>query len=206
MMRKKCKKFHWCTSRGLNFIETVYDLFDNPSYFLWKHWSVGFNIFDLVTLILECGIFFLNINLQNNFSTVSAWVSYITRVFLLIRTFLGYCIFDTVILTLEFDLFIRIFNLAHKIWTMSARALIFRMTNNSDNTFPWVLGQHFFTMWPWPWSLIYFLKTLIWLITFQQRVLEFSYLTWEFLVIRSFCWYWTFWPRHLTIFLNEHWS
>ena len=24
--------FHWCTSRGLNFIETVYELFDNPSY------------------------------------------------------------------------------------------------------------------------------------------------------------------------------
>ena len=54
------------------------------------------------------------------------------------KNFLGYCICNTVILTLEFDLFIRNFNLAHKIWTMSARALIFRMTNNSYNTFPWV--------------------------------------------------------------------
>ena len=26
------KKFNCCTSRGLNFIETVYELFDNPSY------------------------------------------------------------------------------------------------------------------------------------------------------------------------------
>ena len=32
MMRKKCSTFHRCTLRGLNFIETVHELFDNPSY------------------------------------------------------------------------------------------------------------------------------------------------------------------------------
>ena len=33
-MRNKCSTFHRCTSRGLNFIETVYELFDNPSYII----------------------------------------------------------------------------------------------------------------------------------------------------------------------------
>ena len=32
MMFKKCSNFHWCILRGFNFIETVYELFDNPSY------------------------------------------------------------------------------------------------------------------------------------------------------------------------------
>ena len=31
-MFKKCSNFHWCLLRGFNFIETVYELFDNPSY------------------------------------------------------------------------------------------------------------------------------------------------------------------------------
>ena len=37
MMRKKCSTFHRCTLRGLNFIETVYELFDNPSYMFLYH-------------------------------------------------------------------------------------------------------------------------------------------------------------------------
>ena len=32
MMFKKCSHFHWCFLRGFNFIETVYELYDNPSY------------------------------------------------------------------------------------------------------------------------------------------------------------------------------
>ena len=32
MMFKKCSNFHWCIFRGFNFILTVYELFDNPSY------------------------------------------------------------------------------------------------------------------------------------------------------------------------------
>ena len=34
MMFKNCSNFHWCSLRGLNFIGTVYELFDNPSYIL----------------------------------------------------------------------------------------------------------------------------------------------------------------------------
>ena len=32
MMFKKCSNFHWFILRGFNFIKTVYELFDNPSY------------------------------------------------------------------------------------------------------------------------------------------------------------------------------
>ena len=32
MMFKKCSNFHWFILRGCNFIKTVYELFDNPSY------------------------------------------------------------------------------------------------------------------------------------------------------------------------------
>ena len=84
-------------------------------------------------------------------------------------------------------------------------ALIFHMNIPRDKTFPWV--PLFFTPWPWPWSLTHFLKTLTLLITFKQWVLELWYFTWIFSVIRSLCWYFTFWPWHLTyIFLNWHWS
>ena len=96
------------------------------------------------------------------------------------------------------------FNLANNFWTVSARALIFHMSIPCDKTFPWI--PLFFTLWPWPWSLTYFCKTLTLLITFEQWVLELWYFTWVFLVIRPFCWYLTFWPWHLTYFLNWHWS
>ena len=32
MMFKQCSIFHGCILRGFNFIEPVYELFDNPSY------------------------------------------------------------------------------------------------------------------------------------------------------------------------------
>ena len=34
MMFKKCSNFHWIILRGFNFMKTVYELFDNPSYAL----------------------------------------------------------------------------------------------------------------------------------------------------------------------------
>ena len=40
MMFKKCAKFHWCILRGFNFIKTVYELFDNPSYFVADRFRV----------------------------------------------------------------------------------------------------------------------------------------------------------------------
>ena len=62
--------------------------------------------------------------------------------------------------------------------------------------FSWV--PLFFTLWPWPWSLTYFLKTLTLLITLEQWVLEHWYLTWVFLVIRPF--------RGFIIFLRTYYT
>ena len=36
MMFKKCSNFHLCIFRGFNFIDTVYELFDNPSFFHFR--------------------------------------------------------------------------------------------------------------------------------------------------------------------------
>ena len=74
------------------------------------------------------------------------------------------------------------FNLANNFWTVSAKALIFHMNIPCDKTFSWV--PLFFTLWPWPWNLTHFLKTLALLITFELWVLELLYFTWVFLVIR----------------------
>ena len=97
---------------------------------------------------------------------------------------MGTIIYDPVTLTLEFDPFFENFNLANNFWIVGARALIFLMSIPCDKTFQWV--PLFFTLWPWPWSLTYFLKILTLLITFEQWVLELQYFTWVFLVIRPF--------------------
>ena len=47
-------------------------------------------------------------------------------------------IFYPVTLTLEFDLLFENFNLANNFWTVSARALIFHMSNPCDKTSQWV--------------------------------------------------------------------
>ena len=58
----------------------------------------------------------------------------------------------------------------------------------------------FFTLWPWPWSMTYFLKTLTLLITFEQWVLRLWYFTWIFPVIRPFYGYhYFFYPVTLTL-------
>ena len=59
-------------------------------------------------------------------------------------------------------------------------------------------GYHFFTLWPWPLSLTYFLKTLTLLITFEQWVPQLWYFTWVFLVIRPFSGYHFFYPVTLS--------
>ena len=114
-------------------------------------------------------------------------------------------IFDSVSLTLEFDLLFKNFNLAYNFWTVSARALIFHMIIPCDKTFQWV--PLFFTLWPWPWSLTHFLKTLTLLITVELWVLELWYFTWVLLVIRPLSGYHYFftlwpWPLSLTYFLK----
>ena len=35
-MFKKCSKFYWSTIRGFDFMKTVYELFDNPSYCAYR--------------------------------------------------------------------------------------------------------------------------------------------------------------------------
>ena len=80
---------------------------------------------------------------------------------------------------------------------MNARGLIFHMSIPCDKTFPWI--QLFLTLWSWPESLTYFLKTLTLLITFEQWVLELWYFTWVFLVIRPFSGYHYFWPCDLDL-------
>ena len=67
---------------------------------------------------------------------------------------------------------------------MSVRALIFHMSIPCEKTFPWV--PLFFTLWPWPRSLTYFLKNLTLLITFEHWVLELWYFIWVIIVTRSF--------------------
>ena len=63
---------------------------------------------------------------------------------------------DLVTLSLEFDLLYENFNLGNHFWTVSTRVLIFHTSILCDKTILWL--QTFFTLWPWPWSLAYFLN------------------------------------------------
>ena len=103
--------------------------------------------------------------------------------------------------TLELDPFFENFNLLNNFWKVSARALIFYTSIPREETFLWVPLS--MTLWPWPWSLIHFLKTLTLVMTFEQWVLEFWYFTWIFLVVKPRCGYYYFlpWPWRLTYLL-----
>ena len=89
------------------------------------------------------------------------------------------------------------FNLAYNFWTVRARALIFHMIIPCDMTFPWI--PLFLTLWPWPWNLTHYLKTLTLFITFDLCVLELWYFTWLFLVIRPLNGYHYFLPCDLDL-------
>ena len=54
-------------------------------------------------------------------------------------------------------------------------------------------GTIIFDLWPWPWSMTYFWKTLALVITFLPEVIGFSYCTCVFPVTRPFTWYHNFW-------------
>ena len=101
--------------------------------------------------------------------------------------------------------FLKFFNLANYFWTVSASTMIFHISISCDMTFPWV--PLFFTLWRWPCSLTYFLKTLILLINFEQWVLELCYFTWVIIVTWPFRGYQLFftqwhWPWSLTYFFK----
>ena len=122
---------------------------------------------------------------------------YFTWIFPVIRPFWGYHYFLPCDLDLGVWPFFKNFNLSNNFWTVSARTLIFHMSISCDKTFLWL--PLFFTLWPWPWSLIHFLKTLTLLITFEQWLLDLWYFTWVFLVIRPFLGYHYFWPSDLDL-------
>ena len=69
--------------------------------------------------------------------------------------------------------------------TLGVRAVIFYIS--IVKALLWV--PILLTLWPWPWSLIYILKTLTLLITFKQWVLELLCFTWVFFVKRLYCGY-----------------
>ena len=144
------------------------------SFTLWPWlWSLT-DFFKTLTLLITCKQWVLEL-----------W--YFTPVFLVTRPSRGYQHFWPCILDLVVWPIFENFNLANNIWTVSARTLIFHMSNPCDPS----VGTNVIDLWPW--NLAYFLKNLTLLITFQQWVPEFSY---------SSCWYKTFWPWHL-IFKKE---
>jgi hypothetical protein len=66
-----------------------------------------------------------------------------------------------------------------------------------DKTF--LLVPNFKTLWPWPWSLIHFSKTLKLAISFEWQVIGLSHFICVFLMTRHFYWYQSFWPCDLDL-------
>ena len=93
--------------------------------------------------------------------TLQQWVLelwYLTWIFPVIRPFCGYHYLLPCDLDLDVWSFFENFNLANNFSTVSDKALIFYMNIPCCKTFLWV--PLFSTLWPWPWSLTHFLKTL----------------------------------------------
>ena len=93
-------------------------------------------------------------------------------------------IFDLLTLTLMFDLLLKNFNVGHSFLTRRVRALVLHMYIPSDKTFSWI--TKFFTLWPWPWRLTYFQKTLTLAIVSSPEEVGLSYNICTFLVTRHF--------------------
>jgi hypothetical protein len=66
-----------------------------------------------------------------------------------------------------------------------------------DKTF--LLVPNFLTLWPWPWSLTHFSKTLTLAISFEWQVIWLSYLISVFFTTKPFYWYQIFWPCDLDL-------
>ena len=62
-----------------------------------------------------------------------------------------------------------------------------------------IIFESILTLWPWPWSLTYFWKTLTLAITFKPEVIQLLYCTSVFLVTRPLTWYHKFWPCDLNL-------
>ena len=168
-------------------------------YSLWQDLSCGTIVFVLVTLTLKFDLLLKNFNLGHNFLTRRD----IAHVYSLWQELsCGTIVFDLVTLTLKLhvDLLLKNFNLGNNFLTRRDRAFILHMCIPCDKTFH--LVPYFLTSWPWPWSLIYFWKTLTLAITFLPEEIGLSwnsYCTCVFLVTRPFIWYHSFWPRDLDL-------
>ena len=113
--------------------------------------------FYLVTLTF--GLLLKNcITLAITFLPEVKGLSYCTCAFPVTRPFTWYPDFWPRDLDLEVWPTLKNFNLGHNFLTRSDRAFILHMCIPCDKTFHIVL--YFLTLWPWPWSLIYFWKTL----------------------------------------------
>ena len=162
-------------------------------YFTWEFLVIwpfrGYFIFYPVTLTLEFDPFLGKNNLANNFWTGSAAALMFYMSISCDKTFPLVPIFFTLdlgvwpiflkTLTLlitfeqwEFDISLKMFNLTCHFRTVSARAWIFYMSILWDKTSPWV--PKLLTLWPWTWSLTYFLKNFhfinnIWIVSVELR-------------------------------------
>jgi hypothetical protein len=153
---------------------------------LWQDLSIGTIIFDLVTLTLNFDPLFKNFNIGHIVGMAS------DRDFICVCTLwqdlsVGTIIFYLVTLTLKFDPLFKNFNIGHIIWLASDRVFIFHMCVLYDKTF--LMVPKFLTMWPWPWSLTHFSKTLTLAILFEWQVIGLSYFICVFLMTRPFYWY-----------------
>lgn len=58
VMFKKYSKFHWCTLRGFNFKEKVYELFNNPFYIVKRYdiainWRIKIRLYKMVNACIS---------------------------------------------------------------------------------------------------------------------------------------------------------
>ena len=175
---------HWSKSYVYGrFHQRYIDIIVENNEFYAPRSKIGGHIVFVLSVILSFCHSLWNFNLSYKFWTVSARALIFHMSIPCDKTFPWVSIiFDPVTLTLEFDPFKKNFNLTYNFWTVSARALIFHMSIPCDKTF--LLVPLFFILWPWPWSLNHFLKTLTILITFEQWVLELWHFTWVSLMIR----------------------
>jgi hypothetical protein len=127
-------------------------------YSLWKDLSMGTIIFYLVTLTLVFDL----LNESFNFGCIFWLVG--TRALTFHMTF-SWPWWVPKYLTLwpwpwylTYLLHCKTFNLSYIFWMVCTRALVFCMSVSSDKTFLWVPTD--LTLWPWPWCLVYIIKTL----------------------------------------------
>ena len=120
--------------------------------------------------------FFGNFNLANNFWTARARSLIFHMSILCDKTLSRIPKCSPYALTLKFDLRFKnfIFNFVNNTWIVSARALIFHMSIHSYRSVVW--KPTVLTLWPWPWSLAYFINLIynIWIVSARDLIIRMS--------------------------------